>query len=164
MTDELLTTYELQQIRLKNKYRGEAIISLETAKAQLAKFHRTSPEISPYALPSDAYDKHFIPPDSPELREKKRFKLAQILLKFERATDELAGTVAIDQILALIEEAIHQAKMDSFDKGFKSGLHHAEDRLEEAKREERKEVMAILEKEYPAITTWQCWQSLKEGK
>ena len=29
---------------------------------------------------------------------------------------------------------------------------------------ERKRILAILEKEYPAITTWQCWKALKEGK
>jgi len=33
--------------------------------------------------------------------------------------------------------------------------------IEEAKTQERERILALLEKEYPAITTWQCWQALR---
>ncbi len=36
--------------------------------------------------------------------------------------------------------------------------------IEEAKREEKNRILALLKKEYPAITTWQCWEDLKGGK
>ena len=36
--------------------------------------------------------------------------------------------------------------------------------LREARQDERKKILAVLKKEYPAITTWQCWKALTEGK
>ncbi len=36
--------------------------------------------------------------------------------------------------------------------------------IEEAKKQERERVLGILQREYPAIDTWQCWQALKEEK
>ena len=36
--------------------------------------------------------------------------------------------------------------------------------IEEAKRETIKEMSEYLKKEYPSITTWQCWQSLEKGE
>lgn len=34
--------------------------------------------------------------------------------------------------------------------------------VELAKKEERERILGILKKEYPAIDTWPCWQTLKE--
>ena len=36
-----------------------------------------------------------------------------------------------------------------------------EGEIQEAKKQEREGIIKLLEKEYPAITTWQCWQTLK---
>ena len=36
--------------------------------------------------------------------------------------------------------------------------------IEDAKKQERERVLGILQREYPAIDTWQCWKALKEGK
>jgi len=35
--------------------------------------------------------------------------------------------------------------------------------IEEEKRQERERIITILEKEYPAISTWRCWPALKGG-
>ena len=44
----------------------------------------------------------------------------------------------------------------------KDGIDRILELLEEAKKQEREKIMALLEKAYPAITTWQCWQALKD--
>ncbi len=36
--------------------------------------------------------------------------------------------------------------------------------IQEAKEHEKDRIMALLEKEYPPITTWPCWAALKGGK
>ncbi len=36
--------------------------------------------------------------------------------------------------------------------------------IEKGRQLERSKFVTTLEKEYPAITTWRCWQGLKEGK
>jgi len=44
--------------------------------------------------------------------------------------------------------------------GYKSPK-EIEGEIQEAKKQEREGIIKLLEKEYPAITTWQCWQTLK---
>ncbi len=43
-----------------------------------------------------------------------------------------------------------------------SGLPMGEAIAQEALRYTLEQVMELLEKEYPAITTWQCWQELEK--
>jgi len=36
--------------------------------------------------------------------------------------------------------------------------------IEQGRQMERERIITILEKEYPAISTWRCWPALKEGR
>ena len=36
--------------------------------------------------------------------------------------------------------------------------------IEQGQQMERERIITILEKEYPAISTWQCWPALKKGR
>ena len=36
--------------------------------------------------------------------------------------------------------------------------------IEQGRQMERERIITILEKEYPAISTWRCWPALKRGQ
>jgi len=54
-----------------------------------------------------------------------------------------------------------QAQLSKILKAGYKGPGEIEGEIQEAKKQEREGIIKLLEKEYPAITTWQCWQTLK---
>jgi len=83
-------------------------------------------------------------------------------IKFSQLRRRVVETEKVDAELEAREPLIRK---DEAERSADRCAEYIKTAREEAKRKEREGILDLLEKEYPAITTWQCWRALKgEGK
>lgn len=124
----------------KNSFEAGKRVQLKHDQAQLAKVQKRR-------------TRHF---DKAQCKPELEKEIIRILIEHTTETKAVARKAA-KELLALSDISELQERFAKLEET----LGDREIDLIEAKKEEREKVMNLLEKEYPAITCWPCWQTLR---